>query len=67
MPLGPRHIFFTIFFSKTTFRPKKRPTILKKVVLGTVFEHFKNYHTLRYDFYDFFKKKFWVGLDRPVW
>ena len=49
---GPRHFFLQFVSSKPLFGPK----ILKKVVLGEFFDHFKNYHTLRYDIYDFLKK-----------
>ena len=57
-------VFFTAFFFKTTFGPKNGPKIFKKVVLGVFFDHFKNYHTLRYGIYDFLKKGFgWALTD----
>ena len=53
---GPRHFFLPFFSSKPLFGPKNGPKIFKKVVLGKLFDHFNNYHTLRYDIYDFLKK-----------
>ena len=61
---GHATFFLPFFSSKPLFGPKNGPQILKKVVLGVVFEHFKNYHTLRYDIYDFLIKGFgWAMTD----
>ena len=53
---GHATFFLQFFSSNPLFEPKNGPKIFKKVVLGKFFDHFNNYHTLRYDIYDFLKK-----------
>ena len=48
--------FLTVFFFLVTLRTKKWTKNVKKMVLGKLIDHFKNYFLLRYNIYDFLKK-----------
>ena len=47
--------FLTVFFL-VNLRTKKWTKNVKKMVLGKLIDHFKNYFLLRYNIYDFLKK-----------
>ena len=57
--------FLTVFFL-VTLRTKKWTKNVKKMVLGKLIDHFKNYFLLRYNIYDFLRR-FRNVYDRPVW
>ena len=48
--------FLTVFNFLVTLRTKKWTKNVKKMVLGKLIDHFKNYFLLRYNIYDFLKK-----------
>ena len=48
--------FLTVFFFFGHFTDQKMDQKCKKMVLGKLIDHFKNYFLLRYNIYDFLKK-----------